>query len=1043
MSMLNRNRKIWYKDIMLTFVKTFFSILLITFASLQSAPVYAVNYDIATTTNYNIRWDGASASDQLSLISVHMADLNGNGIKDLIAVAPATDYNSRTNSGSVYVIYDNLFSSLTGTGNTVDLATTSKWNIRYDMAFAGDLGVSNGMGVVRTADIDLDGKQDLIIGARADHGATDTGSVYIIYNTLIDDYTGTGNTVDLATTSNFNVRIDGGTASDFLGFFTTYSILSQPQDVNGDAKADIIVGAIGADYNGSLSGSIYILYNALVNLGGTGNTLGMGTTSNFSIRIDGSAGGELLGAGEVIVADINNDNAKDLVIGAPAADKNATDTGSVYILFNAIFGSLTGTGNTFNVGTSTNYNIRIDSTTASTKITQAGNLRVADIDNDGKNDVIAASSAYNASSGNIRFFLNTLLDDYTGTGNTFNYTTNNLSILSNNDGSGEGLAFQGFVLGDYFSTGKIDLIVPAYKTDFNSRSDSGSGYVIANSILNTNLGASDGSSSFALSSSLNYSLRYDGAVADDRIVLDAESLFDANNDGTLDLLFGSYAADNNSRTDSGSLYLIYNFPHSFTKNNAFSTLTSGSTFTVTGSIAASSSVTNVSAVQYLVDSNSPSGGWSNCTADDGAFNSKSEAFSCTASVAGLSNGAHTIYIRAFDDNNSNSAQSNYASHALTLGTSAISSIRIVPATVTSGAGDTRVTLTWTTSEVASTIVDYGLSSAYGSTTTETDTSTRVTSHSATISNLKLCELYHFRARSTDTAGNTGSSQDQIIQTGGCTGSSSAGGAGPQTESSTSVATPDKGTTTTISPSSSPEHTVTAILETGTVPFSATLSVEATTLQALSASNSIVYGCIRLYGVTPPQKVFLISLFNKAQILPMLLRKPVLISLRYSLFDLVAEAYPDGRPKRMYNPRTFKIAYSQNGTIGWTVLKNSVVDPVNRTVSAIHKIGGYYRIVGSTGRQCWSGQANNQAVRGESTEIISETSEIASPSALNDNVSADITSYRDMVKRESIPETVVKETSKKTQSFQKDTNKLIDLFLQTISFVKGLWNGEKE
>jgi hypothetical protein len=59
----------------------------------------------------------------------------------------------------------------------------------------------------------------------------------------------------------------------------------------------------------------------------------------------------------------------------------------------------------------------------------------------------------------------------------------------------------------------------------------------------------------------------------------------------------------------------------------------------------------ISNVQFQVDSTS--GSWSNCTASDGSFNSSSESFSCTTSA--LSDGSHTIYVRAVDNASNNSS----------------------------------------------------------------------------------------------------------------------------------------------------------------------------------------------------------------------------------------------------------------------------------------------------------------------------------------------------------------------------------------------------
>jgi hypothetical protein len=90
--------------------------------------------------------------------------------------------------------------------------------------------------------------------------------------------------------------------------------------------------------------------------------------------------------------------------------------------------------------------------------------------------------------------------------------------------------------------------------------------------------------------------------------------------------------------------------------------------------------------------------------------------------------------------------------------------------VTSTIGSTTASFVWTTGEASSTIVDYGFTNAYGTSTTEADTTTRVTSHSASLSNLIACTTYHYRVRSKDFARNAGTSSDSTFTTSGCSGS---------------------------------------------------------------------------------------------------------------------------------------------------------------------------------------------------------------------------------------------------------------------------------
>jgi len=101
----------------------------------------------------------------------------------------------------------------------------------------------------------------------------------------------------------------------------------------------------------------------------------------------------------------------------------------------------------------------------------------------------------------------------------------------------------------------------------------------------------------------------------------------------------------------------------------------------------------------------------------------------------------------------------------------------ISATTSASTTSTGTTLTWTTDNAASSQVEYGLTSALASSqsTTETDTSPRVTSHSVDLSSLVACTTYYYQVKSTratstqatDTVGNfttTGCSADATIVT---------------------------------------------------------------------------------------------------------------------------------------------------------------------------------------------------------------------------------------------------------------------------------------
>lgn len=70
-------------------------------------------------------------------------------------------------------------------------------------------------------------------------------------------------------------------------------------------------------------------------------------------------------------------------------------------------------------------------------------------------------------------------------------------------------------------------------------------------------------------------------------------------------------------------------------------------------------------------------------------------------------------------------------------------------------------ITWTTDEASNSVVEYGLTTSYGSSSSN---SSLVTSHSITLSGLSSNTLYHYRVSSTDASNNTATSGDFTFTT---------------------------------------------------------------------------------------------------------------------------------------------------------------------------------------------------------------------------------------------------------------------------------------
>lgn len=378
----------------------------------------AQTYDINTLSNINVRIDGASASQRLGDYNTATADLNQNGIPDLILSSFSTSYSGRTVSAT-YVIYDNILSALSSTGNILNLSDSSNWNLRYVGAVTGDTGSYY---LAAVSDLSGNDKNDLILShAYADHGGlTDRGAVYYIKDDLIDDYSGTGNTIDLATTTNFSTKYIGAAASVAFG-----ASVGASQDFDNDGKNDLFITAERESNNSRAnSGSGYILFNTLIDdYTGTGNVVSMTTSTNYNIRLDGAAAYNYLysylipGSG-----DIDNDDKDDVMLSSPCADNAGSDNGSLYFIYNTILDDYVGTGNTLDLASTSKYNLRIDGTSDGQCNFGYSITNFVDIDNDNVNDLLIADSAASNNSrslsGSVYILYSSLFGNLSGTGNS-------------------------------------------------------------------------------------------------------------------------------------------------------------------------------------------------------------------------------------------------------------------------------------------------------------------------------------------------------------------------------------------------------------------------------------------------------------------------------------------------------------------------------------------------------------------------------------------------------------------------------------------------
>jgi hypothetical protein len=267
--------------------------------------------------------NGIDAYDRSGYSASAAGDVNGDGIDDLIIGASGADPNGFS-SGESYVVFGGVG---VGAGGTLELSSLNGANgfVLNGINSADTSGAS----VSGAGDVNGDGIDDLLIGAyRADPNGSYSGESYVVFGGV---GVGAGGTIELSTLNGANgFVLNGIDTYDFSG-----RSVSIAGDVNGDGIDDLLIGAREADPNGNYSGESYVVFGGVgVGAGGAIELSTLNGANGFvcnGIDAVDRSGISVSGAG-----DVNSDGAADLIIGAPYADPNGTDTGECYVVFGGL-----------------------------------------------------------------------------------------------------------------------------------------------------------------------------------------------------------------------------------------------------------------------------------------------------------------------------------------------------------------------------------------------------------------------------------------------------------------------------------------------------------------------------------------------------------------------------------------------------------------------------------------------------------------------------------------------------------------------------------
>ncbi len=262
--------------------------------------------------------NGLTSASRLGYVISGEKDFNGDGKDDIIISSPYSNVGSLSNAGRAYVIFG--ASSFQSSFNLNDLNGQNGFIIS-GLTSRSLLGISLKIG----EDINGDGKADIIIGAdqASPNNLNMAGQAYVIFGASSFQSSFNLNTLN----GNNGFIINGIESIGMLG-----ASVAIGGDINGDGKADIIIGANQTSPNNvNMAGQAYVIFGASsfqspFNL----NTL----NGNNGFIINGLAPETVLGFPVNIISDINQDNKAEIIIGAVhASPEGVTHAGQAYILF--------------------------------------------------------------------------------------------------------------------------------------------------------------------------------------------------------------------------------------------------------------------------------------------------------------------------------------------------------------------------------------------------------------------------------------------------------------------------------------------------------------------------------------------------------------------------------------------------------------------------------------------------------------------------------------------------------------------------------------
>jgi gliding motility-associated-like protein len=267
----------------------------------------------------NGNFSGVLDNDDNFGVSVDtIGDLDGNGINDL-AVGAFSDDDGGFNRGAVWILFLDDNDNVIATTKISDTSGNFTGILDNDDRFGG--------AVSYLGDLNNDGLVELAVGADYDgDGGFWHGAVWIL-------------SLNADGTVNSHSKISD-TQGDFDGFINGDAIFGTDivnlGDLNNDGVQDLAVGSRRDNDGGGNEGALWILF------------MNPDFTVNSSQKISNTSGGlgvnlefeDYFGGAVANIGDLNGDGVIDLAVGSYRDDDQNPNSGSIYILFLNIDGTV-------------------------------------------------------------------------------------------------------------------------------------------------------------------------------------------------------------------------------------------------------------------------------------------------------------------------------------------------------------------------------------------------------------------------------------------------------------------------------------------------------------------------------------------------------------------------------------------------------------------------------------------------------------------------------------------------------------------------------